>query len=209
MHITGPEDGPPCKVGVAMTDLATGLYAHGAILAALIHREQTGRGQKIDCSLLATQIASLANVGSNYLNGGQEGKRCASTIIYMMSPRNAFTCSRYGSAHASIVPYETFRTRDGWMTIGCGNDRQYRNFCERIGRPDLGTDARFGSNELRVKNRRVLVREITNTLETKTLDEWNETFRGVSFAYGAVNTIEKAFKDEQVTLRIGHWVLSR
>ena len=93
------QDGEPCKVGVAMTDLATGLYAHGAIMAALLQRNHTGRGQKISCDLLSTQVSTLVNLGSNYLNGQLEAQR-------------------WGTAHASIVPYQTFKTKDGYFTIG-------------------------------------------------------------------------------------------
>ena len=93
------QDGEPCKVGVAMTDLATGLYAHGAIMAALLQRNQTGKGQKISCDLLSTQVSSLVNLGSNYLNGQLES-------------------NRWGTAHASIVPYQSFKTKDGYFTIG-------------------------------------------------------------------------------------------
>lgn len=102
LHITG-EKSTPSKVGVAMTDIATGLYAHGAILAALLHREKTGQGQKIDVDLLSTQVACLINVGVNYLNANEEA-------------------SRWGTEHVSIVPYATFKTRDGFFTIGAGSD---------------------------------------------------------------------------------------
>lgn len=105
MHITGEPDRPPCKVGVAATDIATGLYAHGAIMAGLISRQQTGKGVWIDCNLFETQIAGLANIASNYLIAGQEA-------------------SRHGTAHPSIVPYQVFPCRDGFLMIGAGNNKQ-------------------------------------------------------------------------------------
>jgi succinate--hydroxymethylglutarate CoA-transferase len=139
MHITGESDGAPVKVGVAITDLTTGLYTKGAILAALYHREKTGLGQRIDASLLECQIASLANIGSNYLIGGQEAKR-------------------WGTRHGSIVPYQSFETKDGHIVVGAGNDRQYQKFCTALKRLDL-LDERFSSNELRVRRRDELVVE--------------------------------------------------
>lgn len=102
MHITGEPDGPPVKVGVAITDLTTGLYAKGAILAALLGRARTGKGVWIDCSLLDSQVASLANIASNFLVAGQEA-------------------TRQGTSHPSITPYQNFETKDGWIMIGAGN----------------------------------------------------------------------------------------
>jgi succinate--hydroxymethylglutarate CoA-transferase len=137
MHITGESDGAPVKVGVAITDLTTGLYTKGAILAALYHREKTGLGQRIDASLLECQIASLANIASNFLVGGQEAKR-------------------WGTRHGSIVPYQSFETKDGHIVVGAGNDRQYEKFCVALKRQDL-LDERFATNELRVHRREELV----------------------------------------------------
>ncbi|KAJ2986372.1 hypothetical protein NUW54_g9793 [Trametes sanguinea] len=107
MQITGEPDGPPCKVGVAVTDIATGLYAHGAIMAALLSRQRTGQGVWIDCNLFESQLAGLANIASNYLIAGQEG-------------------SRHGTSHPSIVPYQVFPCKDGFIMIGAGNDKQVR-----------------------------------------------------------------------------------
>ena len=104
MHVTGEAGGGPAKVGVAMTDLMTALYAHGAILAALLQRQQTGRGQKIDCNLVSTQVSAMTHLASNWLNAGQ-------------------VATRWGTGHASIVPYQAFKTQDGYITIGCGNDK--------------------------------------------------------------------------------------
>ena len=104
MEVTGEREGGPAKVGVAMTDLMTALYAKGAVLAALLQRQRTGLGQKIDCNLLSTQVSAMTHLAGNWLNAG-------------------ILSQRWGTAHASIVPYQTFRTRDGHMTVGCGNDK--------------------------------------------------------------------------------------
>ncbi|XP_022237764.1 succinate--hydroxymethylglutarate CoA-transferase-like isoform X3 [Limulus polyphemus] len=143
LHITGPPNGDPCKVGVAMTDLATGLYAHGAILAALLEREKTGRGQKIDCNLLSTQVSLLANLGSNYLNAGKEA-------------------IRWGTAHESIVPYQAFQTSDGYITVGAGSDEQFQIFCKCLGLQHLLTDSRYKTNRNRVANRQALLYELSS-----------------------------------------------
>jgi len=137
MHITGEPQGTPVKVGVAITDLTTGLYTKGAILAALYAREKTGMGQRIDASLLECQVASLANIGSNFLVGGQEAKRM-------------------GTQHGAIVPYQSFKTKDGHVVIGAGNDRQYEKFCVALERPELVCE-KYGTNQLRVNNRDALV----------------------------------------------------
>ncbi len=137
MHITGEENGEPVKVGVAITDLTTGLYTKGAILAALFAREKSGKGQKIDASLLECQVASLANIASNYLIGGQEAKRL-------------------GTKHGAIVPYQSFPTSDGHIIVGAGNDRQYSKFCKALQRQDLDSPS-FATNQLRVQNREKLV----------------------------------------------------
>ncbi|KAF5308798.1 hypothetical protein FQR65_LT06031 [Abscondita terminalis] len=179
LHITGPEDGGPSKVGVAMTDLATGLYAHGAIMAALIKRSKTGLGQKIDCNLLSTQLAALINIGSNYLNAGQDGKR-------------------WGTAHESIVPYQAFQTKDGYLTIGAGSDKQFVDFCNRIGKPDLAGNPQFLTNKLRIKHRNELLELLFPVFRTKTTKEWSEIFEGSSSPCGPVNSLEQAFADPHV-----------
>lgn len=171
LYITGPKDGPPCKVGVAMTDMATGLYAHGAIMAALLQRSKTNKGQWIQCDLLSTQIASLINIASNYLNGNKEA-------------------TRQGSEHESIVPYEAFPTKDGYMTIGTGSDMQFLELVKRLQMPELVTD-KFKNNEARVKNRKELLQILRNVFKKKTNQEWSAIFEGASFPYGAVNTIKE------------------
>ncbi|TRY63024.1 hypothetical protein TCAL_05566 [Tigriopus californicus] len=179
LHITGEPNGPPCKVGVALTDVCTGLYAHGAIMAALLARAKSGRGQKIDCNLLATQVSTLVNLSSSYLNGGIEAQR-------------------QGTAHASIVPYQSFQTKDGYMTIGCGNDHQFQEFCQKIGLPQVCLEDKYQSNELRVHNREELIELLTTKMGEKTNEEWTSTFDGAGFPYGPVNNLSQVFADPQV-----------
>ncbi|XP_023012350.2 succinyl-CoA:glutarate CoA-transferase [Leptinotarsa decemlineata] len=179
LHITGPKNGEPVKVGVAVTDLATGLYAHGAIMAALIKRSRTGKGQKIDCNLLSTQIASLINIGSNYLNAEKEA-------------------SRLGTAHESIVPYEAFPTKDGYFTIGAGADLHFKEFCRKIGHPELSDNKKYLTNMLRVKHREELISFLRSVLVTKTNKEWGKIFEDVSFPCGPINSLKEAFDDPHV-----------
>ncbi|XP_046293731.1 succinate--hydroxymethylglutarate CoA-transferase isoform X2 [Marmota monax] len=139
MHITGPEDGDPVRPGVAMTDLATGLYAYGAIMAGLIQRYKTGRGLFIDCNLLSSQVACLTQVAVNYLIDQKEAKR-------------------WGTAHGSIVPYQAFKTKDGYFVVGAGNDQQFATVCKILNLPELIDDSKYKTNHLRVENRKELIK---------------------------------------------------
>lgn len=179
LHITGPEDGAPCKIGVAMTDLATGLYAHGAILAALLHRNQTGMGQKIDANLLSTQIANLINVGSSFLNTGKEAKR-------------------WGTAHESIVPYETFKTSSGYLTVGTGSDEQFKSLCTLLDVENLSKDPKYLTNQDRVKHRKELISILSNIFLEKSNKEWMSLFKNAPFPVGPVNTLKEVFDDPHV-----------
>jgi len=153
MSITGEPDGPPMKVGVAIVDITAGLFACSAILAALYHREKTGKGQYIDIALLDAMVAWLANVGSNYLVSGEIPKR-------------------YGNAHPNIVPYEPFKTKDGtYINIGVGNDRQWKKFCEIAGLEHLADDPRFATNPQRVIHRKELIPIIAEKMLERTADE--------------------------------------
>lgn len=178
LHITGPKDGEPVKVGVAATDMATGLYAHGAILAALIKRSRTNIGQKIDCNLLSTQVASLINIGSNYLICGKEA-------------------SRWGTAHESIVPYEAFPTKDGYFTLGAGSDKQFQHLCELM-EINIAKDTKFLTNKDRVKNRKELIGVLRNEFIKKTNKEWFDKFENASFPNGPVNNLQSTFEDKHV-----------
>jgi len=178
-HVTGEKDGGPMKVGVAVTDIATALYAHGAILAALYQRNINNMGQKIDCNLLSTQVSVMVNLASNYLNTG-------------VIP------GRWGTGHASIVPYQTFRTADGYITIGCGNNSQFRELCEKLCMPDICEKQEFKNNEDRVKNRESLEKILSEKLLENDNTHWCHIFTGCSFPYGPVNTMDQVFNDIQV-----------
>ncbi|GAB7365127.1 hypothetical protein MBLNU230_g6216t1 [Neophaeotheca triangularis] len=183
MHITGHPEGGPVRPGLGMTDMSTGLFTHGAIMAALWSRERTGRGQKIDASLFETQLALMINVGASWLNLGVEGKR-------------------YGAAHPSIVPYNTWQCMDGvWLALAANNERQFRVLCERIGRPELIGDERFTTNALRVENRVAMDDILDELFGSKTSEEWLKIFDGSGLACGPVNTIQKAFEHPQAMAR--------
>lgn len=180
LSITGDKDGDPCKVGVAMTDLATGLYAHGAILATLLQRTTSGCGQKIDINLLSTQVACLINIGSNYLNAGVQALRL-------------------GTAHASLVPYESLCTKEGdFITICCGSDQQFADFCARIGLSELCSDPKYANNGQRVVNRGELLGRIKERFLQHGSDYWLEKLKGGSSPYGRVNTLQQVFEDPHV-----------
>jgi crotonobetainyl-CoA:carnitine CoA-transferase CaiB-like acyl-CoA transferase len=182
MSITGPAEGEPYKVGVAIADITTGLFAATAILAALHERRQSGKGQAIDVALLDAQVAWLANVGQNYLVTG-------------IAP------ARYGNAHPSIVPYETFPTRDGAIAVAIGTDEQYRKFCVKIDRPDLCEDERFRTNSARVTNRTVLIPLLQEIFHTQPACEWIDLLLGIGVPAGAINDIAAALEDPQVRAR--------
>jgi crotonobetainyl-CoA:carnitine CoA-transferase CaiB-like acyl-CoA transferase len=157
MSITGPKDGEPYKVGVAISDVLTGLFASNAIQSALLHREKTGEGQAIDISLLDSQIAALVNVASNYLVTGTPP-------------------ARHGNAHANIVPYEAFPASDGMFILAVGNDGQFRAACAVIGQPELAQDTRFATNPTRVQNREELIEILRELFKTRTAEAWVEAF---------------------------------
>ncbi|MCJ1238715.1 hypothetical protein MMC14_006706 [Varicellaria rhodocarpa] len=178
MHITGSRDGPPVKVGVAVTDLTTGLYASNSILAALLARVRTGRGQHIDVALSDCQVATLANIASSALISGQPDS------------------GRWGTAHPSIVPYQAFKTSDGDILLGGGNDRLFGVLCDRLGRPDWKTDERFITNSLRVKNRDLLEGLIEEITKGKTTQEWLDVLNESGMPYAAVNDIQGTLNNE-------------
>jgi formyl-CoA transferase len=182
MSITGPSEGPPYKVGVAIVDITAGLYASQAILAALHYRERTGRGQYIDVALLDAQVAWLANVAQNYLVSGEP-------------PR------RFGNAHPNIVPYETFETADGYLALGVGNDRQYQRLCELAGRPDLWADVRFQTNPGRVTHRAELIPLWQVVFRTRPTPDWIEALNAAGIPVGPINTVPAVFRHPQVIAR--------
>jgi crotonobetainyl-CoA:carnitine CoA-transferase CaiB-like acyl-CoA transferase len=180
MSITGEPEGEPVKVGVPVTDLLTGLYAFGAIASALLVREQTGRGQRISLNLLAMQLATLINIGSSYLVGG-------------------VTPQRWGSAHATIVPYEAHPAKDDYLIFGVINERMWKSFCRILGMEELEEDPRFSDNTQRVKNRQALYEIIDQKLAEKTVKEWIPLFDQAGIPCGPINPLDRVFKDPQVS----------
>lgn len=182
MSITGEADGPPVKVGVALIDVITALYAHGAILAALRHRDRTGQGQHLDLSLMECGIAALINAATAYLVAGE-------------------VQGRWGSAHPSLVPYQAFRARDGYLMVGAGNERLWKAFCEVLGAPEWADDPRYDANAKRVAHRAELVRAIEARLVERTRDEWVTAFADAGLPAGPINDIGEVFRDPQVVHR--------
>jgi crotonobetainyl-CoA:carnitine CoA-transferase CaiB-like acyl-CoA transferase len=191
MSVTGPSraeiaddasGGGPQKVGVAVADLFTGMYAATAILAALRHRDLTGEGQAIDMALLDTQVAMLANLGANYLATG-------------VAPQ------RVGNAHQNIVPYQVFEVADGHMIVAVGNDGQFAKFCGVAGRPDLASDARFTRNADRVRHRAVLVPLLAALMKARTRRDWLASLEAAKVPCGPINDLADVFADPHVAER--------
>ncbi|KAJ5585176.1 uncharacterized protein N7459_004976 [Penicillium hispanicum] len=183
MHITGSRDGAPVKVGVAVTDLTTGLYTSNAIMAALLARVRTGRGQYIDACLSDCQVATLSNLASSALISGQKDS------------------GRWGTAHPSIVPYRSYQTLDGDILFGGGNDRLFGILCDRLGFPEWKSDTRFVTNSDRVKHRADIDGLIEGTTKQKTTQDWLEIFEGSGMPYAAVNDIQGTLNHEHVQAR--------
>jgi crotonobetainyl-CoA:carnitine CoA-transferase CaiB-like acyl-CoA transferase len=186
MSVTGERDdlpgGGPQKVGVAVADLFTGLYATVAILAALRHRDATGEGQVVDMALLDTQVAMLANLGANYLVTKQAPKRA-------------------GNAHQNIVPYQVFEVADGHLILAVGNDGQFERFCAVAGCPDLPRDERFARNAARVRHRAVLVPQLAERMRTRTRADWLAALDAAKVPCGPINDLADVFADPQVLAR--------
>jgi formyl-CoA transferase len=182
MWITGEPDGDPCKVGVAITDVLTGVYASGAITSALLWRERSRRGQYIDISLLDVEVSGLANIASNYLVAGQEAKR-------------------HGTAHESIIPYQVFKTKDRPIAIAVANQKLWVNFCRLVDREEWLNDPRFESNPKRVENREALLPLVDELFADKTCDEWMDLLVGAAIPCGPVNNMAHLFADPQVRHR--------
>ena len=185
MSLTGEPDsqgGSPVKVGVAVTDLLTGLYAANAIQGALLERNQSGLGQYIDLALLDVQVAALANQASNYLIGGEIPQRL-------------------GNAHPNIVPYQAFSTADGHIILAVGNQGQFERLCQILGKPDWFKDQRYHSNSARVENRQQLCTQISQLLEKRSSEDWLTAFEQQQIPCGPINTLEQVFNDPQVLAR--------
>ena len=197
MSVTGERDdlnGGPQKVGVAVADLFTGMYATVGILAALRHAERTGEGQHLDMALLDTQVAMLANLGANYL-------------VSDKAP------GRMGNAHQNIVPYQVFEVApraDGgkdFIILAVGNDGQYAKFCEVAGRPDLASEPRFVKNADRVRHRAELVPMLEAVMKTRAKADWLSALEAAKVPCGAINSLDEVFADPQVQARgmVTHW----
>ena len=191
MSVTGPSraeipddqpGGGPQKVGVAVADLFTGMYATVAIQAALRHRDSTGRGQAIDMALLDTQVAMLANLGANYLTTG-------------VAPQRA------GNAHQNIVPYQVFEVADGHLILAVGNDSQFVKFCDVAGLRDIPKDVRFARNAERVRHRTTLVPLLAAVMKTRTRSEWLAALEVAKVPCGPINDLAEVFADPQVLAR--------
>jgi len=186
MSITGEADdqpgGGPQRAGVAVTDLFTGLYSTIGVLGALHHKEKTGEGQHIDMALLDTQVAVLANQASNYLVSGKAPVR-------------------QGNSHPTIVPYQSFKTKDGYMILAVGNDGQFKRFCDVVGMSGLATDIRFSTNPERVKHREELVPIVAGIIAGRTTDDWIGLLADANVPGGPINTIDRVFDDPQVKAR--------
>ncbi len=186
MSITGERDGQPGggpqKAGVAIADLATGLYSTIAVLAALAHRDRTGEGQYIDMALLDVQVALLANMNTNFLASGKPPVR-------------------WGNAHPNIVPYQTFQTRDGWIIVAVGNDGQFRKFVEAGGRPELADDERFATNPSRVRHRDTLVPILAEMVKARGKADWIGALEAAGVPCGPINDLDEVFDNEQVVAR--------
>ena len=186
MSVTGERDdmpgGGPQKVGVAVADLFTGMYATVAVLAALRHRDATGQGQVIDMALLDTQVAMLANLGANYLATGE-------------APR------RMGNAHQNIVPYQVFEVADGHLILAVGNDAQFARFCAEAGCAEMASDLRFTTNSLRVKHRAELVPLLAARMRQRTRADWLAALQAATVPCGPINDLNDVFADPQVQAR--------
>jgi formyl-CoA transferase len=182
MYITGEQNGNPCKVGVAITDVLTGVYASSAIVAALLWRERFGKGQYIDVSLFDVQVAGLANIASNYLVDGKEAQR-------------------WGTAHESIVPYQVFNTKDRPISIAVANQKLWINFCREMGKEEWLKDERFESNPKRVENRDILIPLIDELFAAKTCEELMESLVKAAIPCAPVNNMQHLFNDPQLLHR--------
>ncbi len=182
MSVTGPADGEPYRAGVAIADLASGIFANNAILAALFARERTGAGQRIDISLLDCQVALMSYVASNYLVSGELPKR-------------------YGNGHPNIVPYQEFRAADGYFAFAAGNDTQWAKFCRAVDREQWVTDQRFATNPARSQNRADLVDLLNQLFSDRPVAEWIELCDRIGLPAGPINGMDAVFSDPQVLAR--------
>ncbi|RSM06725.1 hypothetical protein CEP52_005583 [Fusarium oligoseptatum] len=182
LHVTGERNGPPVRPGIGIVDMSTGLYLHGAILAALHARDRDGEGQRVDTSLFETQISLLTNVGLSWLNLGVEAQR-------------------WGCQHPSIAPYDAFKTKDSYLVCGATNDAQFADLCHLLDLQDLVQDKRFSTNPKRVQNRNLLAPIYNAVFQTKTTDEWIDVFNGTGLPFAPINDMQNTFGHPQAEAR--------
>ena len=182
MSITGPENGDPSRAGVAIADISTGMFAANAILAALYSREQTGKGQRIDMSLLDSQVALLSYAATNYFVSGS-------------------ITNRLGNAHPNIVPYQSFKARDMHFVLAVGNDKQWEILCKSINKPEWIDDKKYSTNAVRVNNRKVLIDHLSKLFATQNAMYWLDIFDEVGLPSGPINELDKVFENEQIKSR--------
>lgn len=182
MSVTGSPDGPPFKMGVSIADITCGMYAAQGILAALYHRERSGRGQRVDIALFDSMVSTLTYQAAIYFTTGE-------------TPR------RMGNRHPSIVPYETFEASDGHFNLGVANDPQWKTFCSVAGLDGLASDPRFESVPLRVRNYEALRPLLDSLFRRKTVDYWLTLFRSAGLPCGEVRTVPMALEDPQLRAR--------
>jgi crotonobetainyl-CoA:carnitine CoA-transferase CaiB-like acyl-CoA transferase len=182
MSITGEIEGDPMPAGAPIEDVSTGMFACISILAALRERERTGQGQHIDLSLFECAVTMLANIASNHLISGEEAVR-------------------HGNAHANIVPYQSFRTRDGLIAVACGNDGLFCGLCRVLERLDLAGDPRFATNSLRMEHREALIPLLQESFLQRDTTDWLALLRGAGIPSAPINHVGQTFKDEQLATR--------
>jgi len=180
MSVTGPPDGDPTRAGIAVADLAAGMFATSAILAALFAREKTGKGQRIDMALLDSQVALMSYVASNYLVSGE-------------------LPGRYGNGHPNIVPYQSFKARDQYFAFIAGNDRQWAKFCDAVEKPFWKEDPKFASNAARVKNRKLVVDALGELFSER--DAWMGLCNEIGLPTAPINNLAQVFENPQVDAR--------
>jgi crotonobetainyl-CoA:carnitine CoA-transferase CaiB-like acyl-CoA transferase len=182
MSITGEADGDPMKLGVAIVDLCTGMYALSSVLAALQARHRTGKGQYVEASLYDTGVSLLANVAANYLASGKEA-------------------GRYGNGHPNIVPYNAYPTRDGMIALSVGNDGQFQTFCNAVGQDEWADDTRFARNRDRVENRDACDAMISALLKTDDTQAWLDKLQSAGVSCAPINTVAQALTAEHTIAR--------
>ncbi len=181
MSIPGEPEGEPQKVGVPIADIMAGMYAAVSVNAALRHAAVTGEGQYIDIGMMDTTVAMLANAGMNYIHGGMLG--------------------RLGNAHPNIVPYQPFKTADGYIIVAIGNDTQFQRFCAMAGCQELAEDPQFSTNASRVRNREIIVPILGKVFEARTSADWLGSLEAEKIGCGPINNLQQVFDDPHVKAR--------